>query len=243
MLHPGARSGWWPTGTCPMNARCRSLPRGRRDRRRHGLSPIRAAGPIRAVPALTPRFLAPAAEGLPRPMPPFPSSPARPPSSPGLPTASASPSRGIPRRGRERHVRRHRRGPAGAEVGDEARGEGPIRMLSGDLREKLTIANLLSATVDAFDRVDILVNASRQWRSRTRSTPSRRGRDLAAAEPDVGAADVADDGQADDRAGRGRRPRTGEGSVGTIVNLSSIAAPAPSPSCWAIRSPARRWTR
>lgn len=49
-----------------------------------------------------------------------------------------------------------------AEVGTEARGEGPVRMFAGDLREKLTIANLLSATMDAFDRVDILVNASRQ---------------------------------------------------------------------------------
>jgi 7-alpha-hydroxysteroid dehydrogenase len=49
-----------------------------------------------------------------------------------------------------------------AEVGAEARGDGPIRMFSGDLREKLTIANLLSATMDAFDGVDILVNASRQ---------------------------------------------------------------------------------
>ena len=33
---------------------------------------------------------------------------------------------------------------------------------AGDLREKLTIANLLSATLDRFDRVDILVNGSRQ---------------------------------------------------------------------------------
>jgi 7-alpha-hydroxysteroid dehydrogenase len=49
-----------------------------------------------------------------------------------------------------------------AEVGDEARAEGPIRMFAGDLTEKLTIANLLSATIDAFDRVDILVNASRK---------------------------------------------------------------------------------
>jgi 7-alpha-hydroxysteroid dehydrogenase len=48
------------------------------------------------------------------------------------------------------------------EVGEEARAEGPIRMFSGDLTEKLTIANLLSATVDAFDRVDILVNANRR---------------------------------------------------------------------------------
>ena len=48
------------------------------------------------------------------------------------------------------------------EVGEEARSEGPIRMFAGDLTEKLTIANLLSATIDAFDRVDILVNASRK---------------------------------------------------------------------------------
>ena len=48
------------------------------------------------------------------------------------------------------------------EVGTLARAEGAVRMFAGDLREKLTIANLLSATMDAFDRVDILVNASRQ---------------------------------------------------------------------------------
>lgn len=33
---------------------------------------------------------------------------------------------------------------------------------SGDLRERLTLANLMSATIDAFDQLDILVNASRQ---------------------------------------------------------------------------------
>ena len=49
-----------------------------------------------------------------------------------------------------------------AEVGADARAEGRVRMFAGDLREKLTINNLLSATMDAFDRVDILVNASRQ---------------------------------------------------------------------------------
>ena len=44
-----------------------------------------------------------------------------------------------------------------AEVGDEARAEGPIRMFAGDLTEKLTIANLLSATFDAFDRLDAVL--------------------------------------------------------------------------------------
>ena len=48
------------------------------------------------------------------------------------------------------------------EVGEAARGEGAIRLFAGDLCEKLTIANLLSATLDSFDRVDILVNASRR---------------------------------------------------------------------------------
>lgn len=37
-----------------------------------------------------------------------------------------------------------------------------LRLFCGDLRKKLTLANLVSATIDAFDRVDILVNASRQ---------------------------------------------------------------------------------
>lgn len=45
------------------------------------------------------------------------------------------------------------------ETGEAA---GQRRYFAGDLREKLTVANLLSATLDAFDRVDILVNASRQ---------------------------------------------------------------------------------
>lgn len=47
------------------------------------------------------------------------------------------------------------------ELGEQAEGSN-IRYFAGDLREKLTIANLLSATLDAFDQVDILVNGARQ---------------------------------------------------------------------------------
>lgn len=47
------------------------------------------------------------------------------------------------------------------ELGENA-DDSNIRYFAGDLREKLTIANLLSATIDAFDQVDILVNGSRQ---------------------------------------------------------------------------------
>jgi 7-alpha-hydroxysteroid dehydrogenase len=47
------------------------------------------------------------------------------------------------------------------ELGEKPE-EGNIRYFAGDLREKLCIANLLSATLDAFDQVDILVNGARQ---------------------------------------------------------------------------------
>jgi len=49
-----------------------------------------------------------------------------------------------------------------AEMGETAAGSDNILLFAGDLRERLTLANLLSAAIDAFDRVDILVNASRQ---------------------------------------------------------------------------------
>lgn len=47
------------------------------------------------------------------------------------------------------------------ELGENAE-DGNIRYFAGDLREKLTLANLLSATIDAFDEVNVLINASRQ---------------------------------------------------------------------------------
>ncbi|TRW96830.1 SDR family oxidoreductase [Paracoccus sp. M683] len=48
-----------------------------------------------------------------------------------------------------------------AELGSDLDSEGPIRAFAGDMGEKLAMANLISATLDAFDRVDILVNAHR----------------------------------------------------------------------------------
>jgi 7-alpha-hydroxysteroid dehydrogenase len=47
------------------------------------------------------------------------------------------------------------------EIGDVEE-EGAMRYFAGDLRERLTTANLISATLDAFDRIDILVNGCRQ---------------------------------------------------------------------------------
>jgi 7-alpha-hydroxysteroid dehydrogenase len=37
-----------------------------------------------------------------------------------------------------------------------------VRKFSADLREKLSLANLLSATIDEFETIDILINASRR---------------------------------------------------------------------------------
>lgn len=48
------------------------------------------------------------------------------------------------------------------ELGDLVTDTSEARIFAGDLREKLTTANLISATLDAFDQIDILVNAARQ---------------------------------------------------------------------------------
>lgn len=95
---------------------------------------------------------------------------------------------------------------------------------SGDLREKLTLANLMSATIDAFDRVDILVNASREVLSSDPLEPSDdaveqllqqnlmtslRMSQLAAKRMIAQAEDL---------------PEGDERPVGSIINLSSIAA-------------------
>ena len=100
-----------------------------------------------------------------------------------------------------------------------------VEAFNGDLREKLTIANLLSATIDAFDRVDILINASRQMASSDPLDPKNDGFEklfktnvLAnhrlsqlVAKKMIAQAQT-DDGPSDAR------------TIGSIVNLSSLAA-------------------
>lgn len=46
---------------------------------------------------------------------------------------------------------------------EDLTGRENARLFAGDLREKLNVANLLSATIDAFDRVDVLVNGARHF--------------------------------------------------------------------------------
>ncbi|MBA48456.1 MAG: oxidoreductase [Paracoccus sp.] len=48
-----------------------------------------------------------------------------------------------------------------SQVSDYDTETGPVRQFVGHMTEKLAMANLLSATLDAFERIDILVNAHR----------------------------------------------------------------------------------
>ncbi len=108
------------------------------------------------------------------------------------------------------------------ELGELAKEEGSARIFAGDLRKKLTIANLLSATVEAFDRVDILVNAARQVLRTDPLDPDDTSMDellqqnlFSALRLSQAVARKMIKQAADD---------DGDGPIGSIVNLSSIAA-------------------
>lgn len=109
-----------------------------------------------------------------------------------------------------------------AEVGVESRTEGQVRMFAGDLRQKLTINNLLSATMDAFDRVDILVNASRQV---ILADPLDPDADAVEALLEQNLLTGLRLSQLAARRMMKHAEKTGQiGTIGAIVNLSSIAA-------------------
>lgn len=110
------------------------------------------------------------------------------------------------------------------EVGAEAAAEDSnVRFFAGDLREKLTIANLLSATIDAFDQVDILVNASRQMMP---SDPLDPGNDAVLALLDQNLMTSLRLSQliAKRMIKQAEEDGRDEGTAGVIINLSSIAA-------------------
>lgn len=109
-----------------------------------------------------------------------------------------------------------------AEVGEESRSEGAVRMFAGDLRQKLTIANLLSATMDAFDRVDILVNASRQMRV---SDPLNTEEDAVEALWEQNVLTALRLSQMTAKRMIQIAEKTGaEGMIGSIINLSSVVS-------------------
>ncbi|MFV0334550.1 MAG: SDR family NAD(P)-dependent oxidoreductase [Tropicimonas sp.] len=112
------------------------------------------------------------------------------------------------------------------ELGIAAGGEAPGNAIpfAGDLRERLTIANLLSAVLDSFERVDILVNACRQM---VPSDPLDPDDDSVAMLIEQNLMTALRLNQAVARrmikqAGSDEEDETR--SIGSIINLSSIAA-------------------
>jgi len=109
------------------------------------------------------------------------------------------------------------------ECGIEAKAEGALRCFGGDLREKLTINNLLSATIDAFDRVDILVNASRQIRLSDPLNPDEDAVDLMLQQNLMTGLRLSQQ-TAKRMIVQAEKAGQTEGQIGSIINLSSLAA-------------------
>lgn len=109
------------------------------------------------------------------------------------------------------------------EIGSDADEKEAIRYFTCDLCKKLSYANLVSATVDAFERVDILVNAARK---------------LAPSDPLDAATDAVEELIEHNLFSALRLSQTvakrmikqaeageaGDDQIGSIVNISSIAA-------------------
>lgn len=107
-----------------------------------------------------------------------------------------------------------------AELGEQPE-EGNIRYFAGDLRERLTIANLISATLDSFDQIDILVNGARQV---TLTDPLDPDDDAVNASLQQNLLPALRLSQVVARRMIKQSEGQTEGNAGTIVNLSSIAA-------------------
>ena len=106
------------------------------------------------------------------------------------------------------------------EVGEQPE-DSKIRYFAGDMREKLAVANLLSATLDAFDQVDILINAARQV---TTSDPLDPEDDSMTSMLNQNLMPALRLTQQVARRMIKQSEGQEEGAVGTIVNISSIAA-------------------
>ena len=108
-----------------------------------------------------------------------------------------------------------------AELGDIVDDKGNIRYFAGDLRENLAVANLLSATLDAFDQVDILVNGARQVVRTSPLDPNDESMSVMLNQNLLSSLKLS-------QLVARRMIKQGKDSdkpcIGTIVNLSSIAA-------------------
>ncbi|MEM9434290.1 MAG: SDR family oxidoreductase [Pseudomonadota bacterium] len=113
----------------------------------------------------------------------------------------------------EKHLR--------SEVSAVEEENGNARVFHCDLREKLSQANLISATIDAFERIDILINASRQVLTTDPMDPDDKSVEVLLQQNLLTSFRLS-------QMVAKRMIKQAEGqdvdSVGSIVNLSSIAA-------------------
>ncbi|MDQ2094871.1 SDR family NAD(P)-dependent oxidoreductase [Rhodalgimonas zhirmunskyi] len=116
------------------------------------------------------------------------------------------------------------------EVGEVEEGS-KIRYFAGDLRQKLTTANLLSATLDAFERVDVLVNASRQV---VRSDPLNPDDDAVEALIEQNLMTALRLSQVVAKRMIKQAEQEEGGPAGSIINLSSILASRAHPDLMAL---------
>ncbi len=109
------------------------------------------------------------------------------------------------------------------EIGAEAAEEGNIRSFGGDLSQKLTVANLLSATVDAFERIDIVVNAQRGFLTSDPLNPDDPALDAMLRQNLMGALRLSQMA-AKRMIAQAEKEGREEGQIGSIINISTLAA-------------------
>ncbi|MCO6384560.1 MAG: SDR family oxidoreductase [Vannielia sp.] len=111
---------------------------------------------------------------------------------------------------------------AEAFAADAEAEESRLRYFAGDLRQRLAQANLLSATIDAFERVDVLVNAYRVVLPSVPGEPDKDEVEELLQQNMMTALRLTQliSKRFAKQAGEGE----GEGDAGCVVNMSSIAA-------------------
>lgn len=109
-----------------------------------------------------------------------------------------------------------------AHLAELGQGDAPLRVFAGDLREKLTVNNLLALTWDAFGSVDILVNAARQVATTDPLSPDDRSLDDLIQQNLLSTYRLCQ--AVAKKMIKLSAARTEPGNIGAIVNLSSIAA-------------------
>jgi len=97
-----------------------------------------------------------------------------------------------------------------------------VHAFAGDVSQKLTVANLLSYTIDNFERVDILVNASRSVVTSDPLEPRADGVETLFKQNVLSALRLSQ--TVAKRMIQQNEDQLGDGAVGSIINLSSIAA-------------------